>query len=63
MCLHYIIVNQTSSYSDRAFIVAMAWGYVGKLYSYFNVSDGTDTLKNKLIFLITPTFVYHNDMN
>lgn len=41
----------------------MAWGYCGKLYSYFNESDGTDTLKNKLIFLSIPTLVYHNDLN
>lgn len=62
-CLHYIIKNQTSSYSDRAFIIMMAWGYSGKLYSYFNISDGSDTLKNKLIFLIIPTLVYYNDLN
>lgn len=62
LCLHYIM-NQTSSYSDRAFIIMMAWGFVGKLYSYFNTSDGTDTLKNKLIYLFVPILIYHNDLN
>ena len=41
----------------------MAWGFSGKLYSYFNISDGTDTLKNKIIFLFSPTIVYYNDLN
>jgi hypothetical protein len=62
LCLH-IIASKTNSYSDRTFIVVIAWGYCGKLYSYFNTSDGSDSLKNKLIFLITPSLVYHNDWN
>lgn len=63
LCLHYIIVNQTSSYSDRAFIVMMAWGFSGKLYSYFNISDGSDTMKNKLLFLFSPTIIYYNNLD
>jgi hypothetical protein len=62
LCLH-IIASRARSYSDRTFIVVIAWGYCGKLYSYFNSSDGSDTLKNKLIFLITPSLVYQNDWN
>ena len=40
----------------------LAWGYSGKLFSYYNTSDGSDSFKNKMVFLMMPDLIYNNSM-